>query len=439
MPQGKLILIFIGAIALILVSAVRWLNLFNLGFSYDTNLFFLWGSVPLQQGFANFWRDYTELFDYLPGSVYLFMLISWIAQVAELNHTNFVVILKIFNWIFEIGFSLIVYYVSRRYGGSSRVTSLILAVLTYCLPAFWFVSNVWGQIDTPVVVLSIISVILIYRAVEAKSIEQQNKYAFLSGVTFAIGFWIKMQLILLLPIMALFHLTWRNRDVLVRQLLGAGLVSLVVIAIPLVVNPWRLVEVMLVPFTRSEVVSRSAYSLWRLIGTSNNSHDDLIKIGAWGISISLAALGSFIALNVLSLGSYSRAWGGTIQKMRKIRMSFWDFVYLATIQTTSFFLLVTKMHERYLHFGAMLVILCVAAWGARKGFYGWVMLAVTLNFVYFLNLIGSYYSNGYRDPAWVGDIVQIFQFDMGRLAALLGIICLILVIGWGGWRHREVT
>src|SRR5690606_21192109 len=120
------------------------------------------------------------------------------------------IVTKSFNWIIEIVLAYFIAKLAQDFGKISRSKSLLLAGLVYVTPAIWFVTGVGGQVDSIVVLLSLVSIWMMFKGREHSKVLLHRNYFFWSGVIFALAFWFKPQIVLTIPAVLLFYFAGKN-------------------------------------------------------------------------------------------------------------------------------------------------------------------------------------------------------------------------------------
>lgn len=576
-----LICIFFG-------SLVRFRGLFELGYYFDmVETQYTWGKFAHNMGgFWIFWRDYPmyQHFDYPIISLiyenFLYLLSLPFGGTQEV----FVSILKCVNWLVDIILILFLYHIwqinknkdSENTDQQNSVKQIFLLLsLVYILPSIWFVSAIWGQNDTLIVLLSLACVWILFTKEKEQKLEQDlsnpknnlnssskqeyiskisknsnlpqklkivtnhgqtsflgtiflDKY-FLAGSFFAISFLVKLQPVLILPIIFLYFFlqkTWLeilklafwvlpflillgfgasfySQDqvfysnsltqssilqslfkfsgfnsslisnwqiaaiiggiVLILALLGliiseirdfldskkySDSVSWLklrrwalgfflvfnILNLPLLaLNYQRLARVIFAPFIRADQVSFGAANLWNLLGKDGKGSDILINFGNimgtnLGININFAGYLIFIALNAFILYKildldFSKIRTLKLKVILGKNLELSDLIYFMMIFTSSYFLFLTKMHSRYLHFGIILSF--VSYLFLPKSFEykkSWLIASIFLNLAYFFNQMVVFSANN-RNPFWVNNLGQSFNLNLMNLSSLISLIC----------------
>lgn len=214
-------------------SGVRILGLFNLGLYFDMIYTqYTWGKTAFEMGLFGFWQNYpmSKHFDYPQLSLlYEFLIVSFMFLFGKTDERSFVGLVKIVNWVVDLLIPISILWLGQKFNPKNRQNiqlSFGLAALSYILPSIWFVSGIWGQNDTFVVLITLGSLALLFSqknwklepVISQRTISNIDKIwyknlAFWSGVLFAFGFWVKQQPVLLVPILGLYFVynkTWKD-------------------------------------------------------------------------------------------------------------------------------------------------------------------------------------------------------------------------------------
>jgi|688.fasta_scaffold127204_3 hypothetical protein len=220
-------------LAFLVGSGVRILGLFNLGLYFDMIYTqYTWGKTAFEMGLFGFWQNYpmSKHFDYPQLSLlYEFLIVSLMSLFGKSDERTFVGIVKIVNWAVDLLIPISILWLGQKFNPKNKQNiqlSFGLAGLSYVLPSIWFVSGIWGQNDSFVVLVTLGCLGLLFSqknwklesTTSQKTISNIDKIwyknlAFWSGVLFAFGFWVKQQPILLVPILGLYFVynkTWKD-------------------------------------------------------------------------------------------------------------------------------------------------------------------------------------------------------------------------------------
>lgn len=214
--KPKHLVYFLSFILILISSIIRFQNLWNLGFIFDTTTTqYQWAKNAFEMGVFDFYQNYKGSFDYLPGNLIFLYFVRLFSFILGNSEYAFVATLKLFAWLVEILLAVWLFKIAKN-TFKENCTPFFLASLAQSLPSIWFVSSVWGQNDSIVIVLSMASLLL---ALKSRQTKDFQKYNFLTNPTnisaflFIVSFWFKLQTILIMPILLLIlakNLSWKK-------------------------------------------------------------------------------------------------------------------------------------------------------------------------------------------------------------------------------------
>lgn len=366
------------------VAAARWLWLLiaagfvirllfigNQGFSTDIGTFEAWATTLVQHPLSQFYTS-TSFADYPPGYFYVLWIIGHIyALIAP--HGNlalFAELVKLPAILMDLADGVLIYAIVRRFAGERW--ALGAAALFILNPATIFVSAAYGQVDSIPAGFVLLGIYLLLRSDEAKTPAVPIATAW---VALCYSLLIKPQAAVLIPLFVLFAFT--NKERLRERVTGtvAGIIAAFIAALILTLpfhpsaNPVAVYGFLLAKYSYASSVyavnSVNAFNLWSILHGFWDKDNQLILFVPqyiWGIVLVLAA-------TALTLVRYWQAKTGQA------------FLESAAILTLAFFMLATRMHERYIYDGLTLTIACVPF--ARR--YVWA--AVAFSATMFVNLL----------------------------------------------------
>jgi hypothetical protein len=506
---AKLVLI----LSIVVGTGFRYYNLFNLGYHFDTvDTQYNWGKAGFEMGIFGFWKNYVGFFDYSLFSLIFETIIYWISKLFGGTDYAFVAVLKSFNWLVEILFSWYVYHIVDKYSGeknpsTKKIKAYMLAALSYLTPALWFVTGVWGQNDTLIAFLSAISLEIVYLPQFKLNLTSRfsnttwlkNTFQLLddnffwSGVVLAISFWIKQQAVLVVPILALYHLrgkTWNDlknflvwvlpflgfisvgynlynngqwfdtfflgsfllivfsiamlaflnkkdawKDVRIQSF-GFLLVSVIIIIPCAIFNYTRLGSTLFAVVGRQDIISNGGATMWRLLNMDGDATRYMIYFGTHGF-LTVSMLGLSIYLIVMATLYYAFLqidFNGlkslNLAKIVNRSLDFKNALILTAISSSAYFIFFTKMHSRYLHFGIVFGILSLAVINLGKDFYKWLALTLIVQIAYTLNQM-SVYGDQIGDPNNAVKIILAgVNSDYWNLLKLCALVFLLCFLGF---------
>lgn len=364
-------------------------------FQIDMRTFIAWGERMANLGPVEFYSK--DIFtNYLPGYLYVLWFFGEIRNLIQipLNSQIYEVILKIPANLADLGIGVLIFKILKNYTG--RKIALISSVFYIANPAIIFNSAVWGQNDSVFTFFLLLSALFLTK--------MQNPVA--ASLAFAASFLIKPQAVALLPVFGFFLFKKFQVRLFLRSLV-LGLLLIFLISLPFfskqpVLGLLNMFSQMAGEFPYTSLF---AYNFWWVIGGWKND------------------------LNLI-FGIPAQIWGILLWVASQILILFWlfknhskeNFYLAATISLLSFFVLPTRVHERYLFpFFAFGVI--------SASIYGrifWVILGV-LTFVHFLNL---YFVYAYYTPNFlkIESLIQLIN-DFSIALAAITVFILSLMIG----------
>jgi len=292
------------------------------GYKIDVMDFKIWSRVMFQVGPLDFydrvWSDYPPVYMYVLGLVGWFYR-TFFSPGFDLNTQIFTVLIKLPAILADLLTALLVYKITARAAGE-KAALLVFAFYAFN-PAVIYTSSIWGQID------SFYSLFLVYALYFIL-----NRRPTLAGVFLVVAVLTKPQSLVILPFMALaFILCYRPWEIL-KSLAVSIPVFLVLAVPPYLGNPLRLVENYLGAYGYYAFNSINAFNFWAFLGfwkPDNTVY--LLSYRTWGYI--------FFALVYLFTFYYLLS-----QPDRNDR----DFYLGAAFIFLGFFMVFTRVHERYI-------------------------------------------------------------------------------------------
>lgn len=350
---------------------LRWYLAFDLflnqGFAWDLATFVDWMLEIDQWGY--------DAYTYLPGMNYppvfadILQVLLWLGKVIgpwPLQDVTTWTLLKLPSVFADLGIAGALAFAGRRWY-SSKV-GLIAAGFYLFIPVTWYVSAVWGQVDS----LSALPMLLAVIFVIDKRPELSAVFLVLAVLTKPQG---ALVVLILLPVLIgqILHKELRSRRL--WSTIGSGLLTFVLIAVPWSLESYVNSSLKNVPVIGDllgliyqyfataglfPVLTANAYNPWALVGTPSLAQqietgtvywrmDNLLILGVpagiWG-SVLFLALAGFIF------------W--TLIKKHNAQQVFTAFALLLV----GFFILPTRVHERYLAqaFAVLALVWAVKIW-----------------------------------------------------------------------------
>jgi len=363
---------------LLLGFVVRLLFIHNEGFKTDISTYAAWAIGLSEHGFSTFYST-IGFADYPPGYFYILAAVGHFWHLFFATHDRGYGVLralvKLPAILADLGAGALIYLTVRRF--ASFGWAIGAAALYLLNPATIYVSALWGQVDSISGLLALLAIYALLRS-EDEDAASWAHTAWIVGAWLAFGYslLIKPQAAVLLPLLVAFAFVdpQRRRARLIATTLGivAAFVLALLLAEPFhPANPAATLSWLVERYAYGSNVyaynSVNAFNLWALRGTlwvPDSQYILLLPQYTWGIVLVLAALALIVWRYVQERTSQSLLEG-------------------CAIATLAFFILATRMHERYLFNGLLFTIVCVPF--ARRYLWG----AIVLSLVLFANLAYS--------------------------------------------------
>ena len=360
----------------------------------DLYYFGQWLNAAADRGPRSFystnWGDYGVLFcDYVPFNAYIFWVFGSLAKALSLFGTPYInYITKLIPTIFDAATVLMIFaFVRKRFDFRA---ALVTAALYAFNPAVILDSAVWGQMDAVYTFFLLLSLMLMLKSKPK-----------LSAVVFAIALLTKPQSIALAPLLIFLILKkygWRQ---MVTALLTVTATVFAVIVPMEWSNPitflWNSYFGAYSGYGETTV---NAFNIWALGGL--RQPDTLLFLAAGWIMFGLATAFILYALHKRS---------DTSDEL--------PILFAAFMLFFSFFMLPTRMHERYM-FPALSVLVLMLPFSKKiRPYYG------VLTFTIFANIASAlyfvYYTESHSIPyelAWAVTMINlaVFMFALIRMA-----------------------
>ncbi len=360
---------------LLLGFVVRMLFVRSTGFQTDVSTFEAWAISVHENGLANFYTK-TGFADYPPGYLYILGLIGALWAPFRTHDPGFsmlAVLVKMPSILADIGVGALLFALGRRF--AAPAIAFGAAAFYIFNPATIFNSADWGQVDSISAGLALLATFFLLKSDDAPA-DRVSWQIPVAWVTFAYSLLIKPQAAVLIPIFIAFAFTDRARMRARVTGTAIGIVAALIFAI-LVVEP----------FHPSNPVAAIGWLLQRYsVGSSVYDYNTVNAFNLWAIRGDLWEKDSQA---ILGLPQYY--WGiGLV--LAALALIVWRYVQDRTsaallessaLALLAFFVLATRMHERYIFDGVLFTIACIPI--TRRYLWG----AIVLSIVLFANLIYS--------------------------------------------------
>jgi Gpi18-like mannosyltransferase len=376
------------------VSFIIRVLLFPLqGYQNDMGTFISWFNTAADYGPRLFYSAVSWC-DYPPFNIYLFWGFGSLAQSLGLFGTPFVTyIVKLVPNIFDILIAGLIYWFAKKQ--LSFKLSLIAAALYVFNPAVIFNAAVWGQFDAIYTLFLLLSLILALRSKPE-----------LSAVSFAVAVLTKPQAIALLPLIAFVIIKKSNiKHVLFSVAAFAATIFAVILPMQWSNPITFLTDIYFGAYSGYEFTSINAFNLWGIFGLW--IPDGNLFILGWAM---------FAAFSIFTLYVLYKRWGKSDEMV---------IFFAAFMLFFAFFMLPTRIHERYL-FPAISVLALMFPFVKRtRLLYGVITATFLTNVAYVLYWLNLYANLGYSyGPNLSGDIVVVAVGVINVITFLYGSLLL---------------
>jgi Gpi18-like mannosyltransferase len=343
-------------VLLLAVSLLVRVLLFPLkGFPTDTGDFISWFTTATQVGIRPFYST-PQFVDYPPFNVYIFWAFGSLANAIHLSMATMV---KVVPNLFDLATAGLIYVFARKQA-SFKIALLATALYAFN-PAVLFNAAIWGQYDAVYTFFLVLSLMLALK----------NKPE-LSAVSFALGILTKPQGIALAPLLILLIF---KKDGLKRLLTSvlAFAASFLVVVLPFEgISVSFLTNLYSSGYNYYNYGSVNAFNLWGLLGLTW-VHDGVLYLVGW------ALFGVFAAFTLYVVHKRFRVSGDYLA------------VFAAFMLLFCFFMLPTRIHERYMFPAISMLALMFPLLKKTR------LLYITLTATLFLNefVILDWLNNGY--------------------------------------------
>ena len=368
------------------VSAVVRVLLFPLkGYPIDTGDFISWFNTAAQHGIRPFY-SLAGFADYPPFNVYIFWAFGSLANALNLNMAAMV---KVVPNLFDLATGLIIYFFARKQ------TTFKIAILSTALyvfnPAVIYNAAVWGQYDA---VYTFFLVLSLFLALKSKPE--------MSAVAFALGILTKPQGIALAPLIILLIFKKNGLKRLLTSVLAFAATVFVVILPFEWSNPVSfLSHIYFGAYGGYAFASINAFNLWGALGLLWVPDGSLFIVG-W-VLFGVAAAFTLYVLH------------------RRFKVS-GDYlaIFAAFMLLFSFFMLPTRIHERYMFPAMAMLALMFPLLKKTRLLYVALTTTLFVNEAYVLYALNAAYPNFAdltRDP--IVPLVSVINLLMLVYASVL--------------------
>jgi len=384
---------------------IRFLLFPTQGYVNDLNTYAYWFNTAAEHGprvFYNVVYEAVGWIDYPPFNVYFFWGFGSLAKALSFSGTpSMFYFVKLLPNLFDTATAFLIFVFVRK---RLDFNAAMLATALYAFnPAVVFNAAVWGQFDAIYTFFLVLSLML---ALASKPE--------LSAVTFTLGILTKPQSIALLPLIAFLILRKHGlRRFLTSLLAGAATIFVVIIPFEWSNPVTFLTNIYFGAYGGYDFTSVNAFNIWALGGFG--VHDTNFFVIGW------IMFGIVTAFTLYVLHKRFEAAGEML------------VLFSAFILFFSFFMLPTRIHERYLFPAISMLTLMFPFIKKTRALY--VVLTATLfvNISYVLYWLNAYAAAGYQyGPNLTGDPVVLAVSVINLIAFLY-----VLVLLWDELKGRS--
>jgi Gpi18-like mannosyltransferase len=378
---------------------IRFLLFPTQGYANDMATFAYWFNTAADNGPRAFYSVVLWC-DYPPLNVYFFWGFGSLAKALSLSGAPAIYsIIKLLPNLFDTATAFLIYIFIRK---RLDFKSALLATALYAFnPAVIFNAAVWGQFDAIYTFLLVLSLML---ALTSKPE--------LSAVAYFLGILTKPQSIALLPLIVFLILKKKGWRRLLTSIL-AGAATLFAVIIPFEwSNPITfLTDIYFGAYGGYEVTSVNAFNMWALGGLW--VPDGTLFVVGWIL------FGTFAIFALYVLYKRFNASGEMLVLFSAFMLFF------------GFFMLPTRIHERYLFPALSILALMVLFLKKTRPIYGILTATCFVNQAYVLYWLNVYSAAGYS-PDLSGDPVVLAISVINLLVFLY-----VLVMMWDELKGRS--
>jgi dolichyl-phosphate-mannose-protein mannosyltransferase len=343
---------------LFLATGIVRILLFPLqGYPVDTGDFISWFNTATQHGIRPFY-SLAGFADYPPFNVYVFWVFGSVANALGISMASMV---KVVPNLFDLATGLLIYVFARRQ--TTFKIALLSGAFYLFNPAVIFNVAVWGQYDA---VYTFFLVLSLFLALKSKPE--------LSAAAFALAILTKPQGIAIVPlIILLIFKKNRIKRLLTSVLAFAGTVFLVILPFEWS-NPVSFLSgIYFGAYSGYAFTSINAFNLWGLFGLW--VPDGSLFIVGWGLFGVATAFTLYVLHKRFNLSGDYLA------------------IFAAFMLLFSFFMLPTRIHERYMFPAMAMLALMFPLLKKTRLLYGVLTATLFINEAYVLYALNAAYPN----------------------------------------------
>ena len=334
--------------------ALRVLYIGNEGFKSDVSTYMSWALSLSERPFSSFYST-VGFADYPPGYFYILAIVGhfWHAFFASRDHgfAALRVLVKVPAILADLGIGVLLYGIVKRFASTGY--ALGAAALYLLNPATIYISAAWGQVDSVAGGLALLAIYALLRSSD-EAAQSRAHLLWIVGAWLAFGYslLIKPQAAVLLPLIVAFAFVnpQRRRERLLATAVGAAAAIVLALLVAEPFHPSNPVAALHWLWDRYaygagvySYNSVNAFNLWALRGTlwvPDSQYILLLPQALWGLLLVAAAVALVVWRYVQDRTDQSLLEG-------------------CAVAALAFFVLATRMHERYLFNGVLFTIACL--------------------------------------------------------------------------------
>jgi Gpi18-like mannosyltransferase len=378
-------------ILILAVSLLIRLLLFRIqGYYGDLDHFRNWYNFTAEKGLYSFY-DSTQS-DYPPFNVYIFFLFGKLAHALGPGSLNFIT--KLPSNLFDIATAYLIFrFVRQRYSFPFALGAMTVYAFN---PATIFDLAVWGQMDSVYTFFMVASLFSVTR----------SKYELSAGL-FSLAILTKPQSVVLLPVIA--YLMLKNggwKRVVTSAAIFFILIFLVIIPFHWD-NPIKFIVDRYGGYNKYAATSLNAYNFWALLGFGKS--DTMHHLG---LSYQMLGIIAFLIFAAFVMWQFHRRPGNEAT------------IYAVFLLMFGFFMLMTRMHERYLF---PVFALLALSFSLRHTVWLYVGLTGTYlaNLVYVMSMLNA------------GKYIPVGHWSLYVLLPINAIVFFYAI--WSFWRMQRAN
>ena len=345
------------------------------GFANDVSSFEAWSMNLVAHAPWQFYGT-TSFADYPPGYFYILWVVGHVFAVVAGAHPNYDILkyfVKLPAVLADLADAALIFAIVRRF--ANERWALLAAAFVVFNPAIIFISASWGQVDSISSGLALLAAFLLMRS---DDYDDRRATYNVTGAWLAIAYslLIKPQAAVLVPIFLAFAFVNRDRMRTRAAATGIGIIgaAILVVLLSLPFHPKAdVISWLYHQYSFGKDVypwnSVNAFNLWTIkngFWESDSTTLFLFPQYIWGVVLLAFSLGLTVVRYLQSRTNRSLLEAGAIASL-------------------AFFMLSTRMHERYIYEGLLFTIAAVPL-GRRYG-----AAALIFTFTLFVNLFYSMY------------------------------------------------